>query len=82
MLKCGSTISMEAWDDSFKPDQDWNHARGAAPANIIPRELACIKPLKPAFASFSLEPQIGSLEYVELRHPASHGAIEVIIEDK
>ena len=82
MLKCGSTITMEAWDDSFKPNQDWNHAWGAAPANIIPRELAGIKPLNPAFASFSLEPQVGSLEYVELRHPTSHGAIEVIIQDK
>ncbi len=82
MLKCGSTITMEAWDDSLKPNQDWNHAWGAAPANIIPRELMGIKPLTPGFVRFSLEPQIGSLEFVELQHPTSHGAIKVIIQDK
>ncbi len=82
MLKCGSTITMEAWDDSFIPNQDWNHAWGAAPANIIPRELMGIKPLTPGFVRFSLEPQTGSLEYVELRHPTSHGTIKVIIQDK
>ena len=82
MIKCGSTITMEAWDNSLKPNQDWNHAWGAAPANIIPRELVGIKPLKPNFARFSLEPQIASLEYVELRHPTGHGPIKVLIQDK
>jgi hypothetical protein len=41
-----------------------------------------IKPLTPGFVRFSLEPQIGSLEYAELRHPTSHGPIKVIIQDK
>ncbi|MDO5567206.1 MAG: family 78 glycoside hydrolase catalytic domain, partial [Planctomycetia bacterium] len=28
MLRLGSTISLEAWDDCYKPNQDWNHAWG------------------------------------------------------
>src|SRR5690606_24731475 len=39
MIKVGSTITMEAWDMKYKPNSDWNHAWGAAPANIIPRHL-------------------------------------------
>jgi hypothetical protein len=36
----GSTITMEAWSNSVKPNQDWNHAWGAAPANLLPRYLS------------------------------------------
>ena len=39
MIRVGSTISLEAWDNKYKPNQDWNHAWGAAPANIIPAKL-------------------------------------------
>lgn len=77
MLKCGATITMEAWDDSLKPNQDWNHAWGAAPANIIPRELFGIKPLKPAFEVFQFKPQTASLKSAKLRHPTPHGPIEI-----
>ena len=35
MIRVGSTISLEAWDNKYKPNQDWNHAWGAAPANIL-----------------------------------------------
>lgn len=30
MIRVGSTISLEAWDNKYKPNQDWNHAWGAA----------------------------------------------------
>ena len=36
MIRVGSTITLEAWDNKYKPNQDWNHAWGAAPANLIP----------------------------------------------
>lgn len=39
MLEQGSTITMEAWSLEAKPNQDWNHAWGAAPANLLPRFL-------------------------------------------
>ncbi len=39
MLRQGSTLTMEAWSLKAKPNQDWNHAWGAAPANLLPRFL-------------------------------------------
>lgn len=39
MIDQGSTVTMEAWSLKAKPNQDWNHAWGAAPANLLPRYL-------------------------------------------
>jgi hypothetical protein len=77
MLAKGATISMEAWDDSFKPNQDWNHAWGAAPANIIPRYIAGIKPLTAGFKKFEIDPHPGSLEFFNCTHPVADGVIEL-----
>ncbi len=46
MIKSGSTITMEAWDMKYKPNSDWNHAWGAAPANIIPGYMWGISPAR------------------------------------
>ena len=75
MLRCGSTISMEAWDDSFKPNQDWNHAWGAAPANVIPRRLAGIRPIAHGFSRFVVDPKPGDLKFFSITHPTPHGPI-------
>ena len=56
MITLGSTISMEAWSNETKPNQDWNHAWGAAPCNIIPRCIAGIRPIEPGFKKFILDP--------------------------
>ena len=77
MLAKGATMAMEAWDDSLKPNQDWNHAWGAAPANIIPRCIAGIKPLEPGFRKFSVTPQPGELKEFYCKHPTPNGAIEL-----
>jgi hypothetical protein len=77
MLDKGATITMEAWDDSLKPNQDWNHAWGAAPANIVTRELCGIKPTAPGFTAFQVRPQPGGLTSFNMRQPTIHGAIEL-----
>ncbi len=79
MIEKGATITMEAWDDSFKPNQDWNHAWGAAPANIIPNHLAGIRPLESGFRRAIIRPQIGNLKEVECKLPTIHGQISEII---
>ena len=76
MIRAGSTISMEAWDDKYKPNQDWNHAWGAAPANIIPRKLMGIEPLEPGFKEIRIKPQPGSLKEAELKLPTIRGDIK------
>ena len=73
----GTTITLEAWDNKYKPNQDWNHAWGAAPANIIPRHLMGVQPLEPGFARVQLKPQVGSLTSGSLDHPTVRGTIHV-----
>ncbi len=77
MLSDGATITMEAWSNANKPNQDWNHPWGAAPANIIPRYLAGIRPLAPGFSRFIVAPQPGPVEYFRCRHPTPRGSIVV-----
>ncbi|MBO4633090.1 MAG: hypothetical protein J5858_14320 [Lentisphaeria bacterium] len=75
MLAKGATITMEAWDDIFKPNQDWNHPWGAAPANIIVRYLAGIRPLEPGFRKFMIDPQPGALASFAVKTPTPHGPV-------
>ena len=76
-LRLGTTITLEAWDDSFKPNQDWNHIAGAAPGNAIPFGLMGIRPLEPGFAKVEIRPQPGSLEWAEITLPTIRGTIFV-----
>ena len=61
MIKIGATITLEAWDMKYKPNADWNHAWGAAPANIIPRCMWGIQPKTAGFGVVEIKPQMGKL---------------------
>jgi arylsulfatase A-like enzyme len=76
MIKIGSTISVEAWDMKYKPNSDWNHAWGAAPANIIPRGLWGIQPKTPGFSIVSIKPQMGKLRNSSITMPTLKGPIK------
>ena len=80
MLREGSTITMESWGDRWKPNQDWNHPWGAAPANIVIRHLCGIRPLAPGFSRFIVDPQPAGLQWLECRQPTPHGPIELRLE--
>ena len=77
MIRVGSTITMEAWDNKYKPNQDWNHAWGAVPANVIPRKLMGVEPMEPGWKTFRVRPQIGSLEWATIKVPSIKGTIVV-----
>ena len=77
MLAQGSTVTMESWGEEDKPFQDWTHAWGAAPANLIPRHLAGIRPLAPGFSKFTVAPLRTAPEQFYLRAPTIHGPIEL-----
>ncbi|MBQ9170161.1 MAG: family 78 glycoside hydrolase catalytic domain [Bacteroidaceae bacterium] len=81
MMREGSTVTMEAWGNRWKPNQDWNHAWGAAPANIIPFRLMGVRPLAPAFDVVEIRPQLGSLSRAECRVPSPKGPITVCLSD-
>lgn len=76
MIRSGSTVTMEAWDDSFKPNQDWNHAWGAVPGNIITRKLMGVEPLEPGFAKMRIRPQPGALKEASIEIPTIRGDVE------
>lgn len=76
MIRAGSTITLEAWDLKYKPNSDWNHAWGAAPANIIPGCLWGIVPVRPGFARAKIRPQMGDLTYSKITMPTIRGSIK------
>lgn len=77
MLDHGATLTWEAWDQSLKPNQDWNHAWGAAPGNIIPRYVLGVRPLEPGYGRVLVDPQLGGLSEARGVVPTIRGAIEV-----
>ena len=82
MIESGSTMTMEAWDIQYKPNLDWNHAWGTAPANIITRHMWGIRPAKPGFTLATIQPQVSGLTRSEIRVPTIMGAINAEYEQK
>lgn len=76
MIRSGSTVTLEAWDFKYKPNLDWNHAWGAAPANIIPRHLWGITPETPGFGIARIQPQLGDLRSSTITVPTIRGQIQ------
>jgi len=77
MIDVGATMTMEAWDRKYKGNLDWNHAWGAAPANILPRKVLGIEPLEPGFAKILIQPRPGTLTWAEGHVPSKAGRIAV-----
>jgi hypothetical protein len=77
MIDLGSTITMEAWDSLSKQNLDWNHAWGAAPANIISRYVLGVRPLEPGYTKMLIAPQPGTLKWIRGKVPTPRGAVSV-----
>ncbi len=75
MIHIGSTMALEAWDMNYKPNADWNHAWGAAPANIVTRNMWGITPSKPGFSVASIHPQLANLTSSKIKVPTIKGEI-------
>jgi len=81
MVESGTTISWEAWDQKYKPNQDWNHAWGAAPANLLPRFLLGVEAASPGWATARIAPQTGGLAHAAGRVPTPRGPLAVAWRD-
>jgi hypothetical protein len=77
MVQSGTTITWEAWDLRYKPNQDWNHAWGAAPANLLPRYVLGARPLAPGWRRAAIRPNPGLLKDAEGKVPTPLGPILV-----
>ena len=78
--RAGSTVTLEAWDQKYKNNLDWNHAWGAAPANIIPRFVVGVQPARPGFAEVLIAPQPDRLDRFKAQVPTPHGPVSVELE--
>jgi hypothetical protein len=77
MVESGTTITWEAWDQRYKPNQDWNHAWGAAPANLLPRFVLGVQPLAPGWTRAAIRPNPGPLKNCEGKVPTPLGPVLV-----
>ncbi len=75
MVESGTTITWEAWDQKYKPNQDWNHAWGAAPANLLPRYILGAQPLTPGWETALIRPHTGGLAAAKGKVPTPRGPI-------
>jgi hypothetical protein len=81
MIESGSTMTWEAWDGEFKKNLTWNHAWGAAPANIISRFVLGVRPAAPGYSRLIIAPQPGSLAWVRGKVPTALGPVTLKIEN-
>ena len=77
MLISGTTITWEAWDQKYKPNQDWNHAWGAAPANLLPRFVLGVQPLAAGWKRAVIRPNPGQLSAASGKVPTPRGPVMV-----
>lgn len=77
MVDSGTTISWEAWDLKYKGNQDWNHAWGAAPANLFPRFILGAQADSPGWKTATIRPCPGGLKFARGKIPTAVGPIEV-----
>ena len=75
MVDSGTTITWEAWDQKYKPNQDWNHAWGAAPANILPRFVLGVQTLAPGGGRVLIRPNPASLKSADGKIPSPKGPL-------
>jgi hypothetical protein len=77
MVESGTTITWEAWDEKYKPNLDWTHAWGAAPANLLPRFVLGVQPLTSGWKEALIEPHPGSLTFASGKIPTPLGSVLV-----
>ncbi len=78
MINIGSTLTDEAWSTADKSNEDWNHAWGAAPGNLIPRYVLGVRPLTAGYGRILIQPQLGqTLSFVQGAVPTIRGPVSV-----
>ncbi len=81
MIDSGSTTTWEAWDVQFKKNLTWNHAWGAAPANILSRYVLGVRPASPGYQSILLHPHPAKISHLQGKVPTPRGAVTLAIDD-
>lgn len=77
MLDRDATITWESWNETVKSNIDWNHAWGAAPANLLPRYVLGVQPLAPGWDHAKIRPVLSGLDFARGITPTPHGPVAV-----
>lgn len=77
MLDRDATITWESWNEKVKTNLDWNHAWGAAPANLLPRYILGVQPLTPGWSRAKIRPIPSGLAFASGITPTPHGPITI-----
>jgi hypothetical protein len=75
MIRIGSTMTIEAWDNKYKSNNGWSHAWSSSPAHILPRKLIGIEPETPGFETFRVRPAHSSVKEASAKLPTIRGEI-------
>ncbi len=93
MLREGATSFWELYDPNEKGTNKYAmygrpfgkslcHAWGASPIYLLGKYFLGVKPLKPGYAQYLVEPNLGGLEWIEGKVPAPGGDIYVAMDKK
>lgn len=77
MLENDATITWEAWNETVKPNLDWNHAWGAAPANLLPRYVLGVQAAEPGWSRVLIAPHPSGLQWARGKTPTPKGPVFV-----
>jgi Bacterial alpha-L-rhamnosidase 6 hairpin glycosidase domain/Bacterial alpha-L-rhamnosidase C-terminal domain len=78
MIHLGSTLTTEAWSFTDKPNEDWNHAWGAAAGNLIQRFVLGLRPITAGCGQILIQPQLGqTLTCVQGVVPTVRGPVSI-----
>jgi len=79
MITIGSTLADEAWSTTDKANEDWNHAWGAAPGNLIPRFVLGLRPLAAGYGQVLIQPHLGTmLSFAQGTVPTIRGPVSIL----
>lgn len=82
MIDIGSTLTDEAWSLTDKPNEDWNHAWGAAAGNLIARYVLGLQALAPGFGQILIQPRPGqTLSWVQGVIPTLRGTVSISVSN-
>lgn len=92
-MDLGATSFWEEYDPSLATDDHYGmygmpfgkslcHAWGAGPVYLLGKYFLGVQPLTPGYATYTVEPQLGGLTWMEGTVPAGPGDIEVYMDQE
>jgi hypothetical protein len=93
MLKEGATCFWEQYDPAQKGSEQYSmygkpfgkslcHAWGASPLYLLGKYYLGVKPTRPGYASYVVEPNLGGLDWIEGKVPTPQGDISVFADTR